>query len=118
MNKIIKIMIIIIFFISIFITLLLYLKMEVFGNNKEIIWPTFKDGSLDKSIKGYNGEYDNDKFKKIFEKKIDLSLKKQGVNVDDIDFFYTNYTNNIKIKVNAKNQIKDYSFNLINNFLV
>ena len=118
MNKIIKIMIIIIFFISIFITLLLYLKMEVFGSSGKIIWPKFNDELLDKSIKGYNGEYDDTEFKKIFEKKIDLSLKKQGINNDDINFFYTTYTNNIKIKVNVKKQIKYYSFNLINNFLV
>ena len=117
MNKGVKRTIIITLIISIILSIVLYLGMSIFKKNKTIIWPIINESNLDKSIYGYDGEYNNEKFKSIFKKDVDSSLKKQGINKEEIEYSFTDYNNKIEVLVNAHNHTKKYSFELIDNFI-
>ncbi len=117
MSKKTKVFVIVTFLISIIISLLMYFLSGFKIGKKEIIWPVINTENLDKTINGYRGEFNSEKFMLSFENDIENSLKKQGIEKDDITYSSRNSHNNIDILVKANNQRKNYSFQLIDNFI-
>ena len=117
MSKKVKISIVTIFILTLILSSVLYFFMNTSKDKHNIIWPKVNENNLSMSIKGYDGKYDKGEFQKTFEKEIDDSLLKQGFEKEKIDYTFGWEDNKVDVKVKVEDKEKNYSFDLINNFM-